>query len=40
VRPLDPPLGFGVHAMFLTTRPPAALATDFLKTLARVIESP
>lgn len=37
VRPLEPRLTFDVHAMFLLNRPPTALATDFLKTLARVI---
>jgi DNA-binding transcriptional LysR family regulator len=40
VRPLKPPLTFDIHAMFLLNRPPTALATDFLKTLARVIEAP
>lgn len=40
VRPLKPQLSFGVNAMFLTNRPPGALATDFLKMLARVIDSP
>jgi len=40
VRPLKPQLTFDVHAMFLLNRPPAALATDFLKTLASVIEAP
>ncbi|HZF42287.1 MAG TPA: LysR substrate-binding domain-containing protein, partial [Sphingomonadaceae bacterium] len=37
MRPLDPPLAFGVHAMFLLNRPPAALASEFLKTFAQVI---
>jgi len=40
VRPLKPRLTFPVHAMFLLNRPPTALATDFLKTLARVIGAP
>ncbi len=40
VRPLKPPLTFPVHGMFLLNRPPTALATDFLKTLARVIVAP
>jgi DNA-binding transcriptional LysR family regulator len=40
VRPLEPKLAFDIHAMYLTNRPPNALATDFLKTLARVIEAP
>ena len=40
VRPLKPSLTFDIHAMFLLNRPPTALATDFLKTLARVIEAP
>ena len=39
VRPLTPELTFDVHAMFLLNRPPTALATDFLKTLARVIDA-
>lgn len=40
MRPLQPPLSFDVHAMFLINRPPGALATSFLKTLARVIDAP
>ena len=40
MRPLKPQLTFDVHAMFLHNRPPTALATDFLKTLARVIDAP
>jgi DNA-binding transcriptional LysR family regulator len=40
VRPLDPPITFDVNAMFLTNRPPTALAIDFLKTLAQVINAP
>jgi hypothetical protein len=40
MRPLKPRVAFDVHAMFLTNRPPNALATDFLKTLGRVIEGP
>ncbi len=40
MRPLDPPLGFEVHAMFLLNRPPNALATSFLKTLTQVISTP
>jgi len=39
-RPLEPPLSFDVNAMFLLNRPPTALATDFLKTLGRVIGAP
>jgi DNA-binding transcriptional LysR family regulator len=35
MRPLEPPLTFDVHAMFLNDRPPNALATEFLKTLTR-----
>jgi DNA-binding transcriptional LysR family regulator len=38
-RPLVNPVRFEVHAMFLHNRPPTALATDFLKTFARVIET-
>ena len=37
VRPLKPRINFAIHAMFLTDRPPAALAVEFLKTLERVI---
>jgi DNA-binding transcriptional LysR family regulator len=39
-RPLQPQIGFDVNAMFLLNRPPAALATDFLKTLGQVIGVP
>lgn len=39
VRPLEPALTFDIHAMYLTNRPPSALAMDFLKTLARVLGS-
>jgi DNA-binding transcriptional LysR family regulator len=40
MRPLKPQITFDVHAMFLLNRPPTALATDFLKTLAQVIDTP
>lgn len=40
MRPLRPQLTFGIHAMFLINRPPGALATDFLKTLAQVLDGP
>jgi hypothetical protein len=40
MRPLKPQLTFDIHAMFLIDRAPGALAADFLKTLARVIEGP
>ncbi len=40
LRPLKPPLTFDINAMFLINRPPAALATQFLKTLAQVIDAP
>ena len=40
MRPLKPQITFDVHAMFLLNRPPTALATEFLKTLAQVIEGP
>ena len=39
-RPLEPQIPFDVHAMFLLNRPPTALATSFLKTLGRVINTP
>ncbi len=38
MRSLEPRLAFDVHAMFLHDRPPTALATEFLKVLAEVIE--
>jgi DNA-binding transcriptional LysR family regulator len=40
MRPLKPQITFDVHAMFLLNRPPTALAVDFLKTLAKVIDTP
>ena len=40
VRPLKPRIIFDIHAMFLTDRPPNALALEFLKTLERVIGTP
>ncbi|PSJ38011.1 LysR family transcriptional regulator [Allosphingosinicella deserti] len=40
MRPLRPRLAFDIHAMFLINRPPGALANDFLKTLARVLDAP
>ncbi|MHA6720298.1 LysR family transcriptional regulator [Sphingomonas sp. RS6] len=40
MRPLKPPVTFDVHAMFLLNRPPTALATEFLKGMARVIDEP
>ena len=40
MRPLKPPLAFGVHAMYLHNRPLTALATDFLKVLRSVIDVP
>lgn len=40
VRPLEPRLTFDIHAMYLTNRPPNALALDFLKTLTRVLGAP
>ncbi|HXG99873.1 MAG TPA: LysR family transcriptional regulator [Sphingomicrobium sp.] len=40
VRPLAPILSFDVHAMFLLNRPLTALATEFLKTVSRVVEAP
>ncbi len=39
-RPIKPPILFDVHAMFLLNRPPTALATNFLKTLGQVINTP
>jgi DNA-binding transcriptional LysR family regulator len=39
MRPLKPRLTFDVQAMFLTNRPPGALACDFLKTLGAVIDA-
>ncbi len=39
-RPIEPPIRFDVHAMYLLNRPPTALATDFLKTLGQMITTP
>ena len=39
MRPLANPLRFEVKAMYLHDRPPTALATDFLKALARRLEA-
>lgn len=40
IRPLKPRLTFDLHAMFLSNRPPNALATEFLKTLAPILDAP
>jgi DNA-binding transcriptional LysR family regulator len=40
VRPLKPRITFDIHAMFLISRPPGALAASFLKTLARILDAP
>ncbi|TFI60072.1 LysR family transcriptional regulator [Sphingomonas parva] len=40
MRPLKPRVAFDIHAMFLINRPPGALANDFLKTLAQVLDAP
>lgn len=40
MRPLKPRITFDIHAMFLINRPPGALALDFLKTLAGIIDAP
>ncbi|MFN3727396.1 MAG: LysR family transcriptional regulator [Allosphingosinicella sp.] len=40
MRPLKPQVTFGIHAIYLTNRPPGALATEFLKTLAQVLDAP
>ncbi len=40
MRPLKPRLTFDIHAMYLINRPPGALATSFLKTLARILDAP
>jgi DNA-binding transcriptional LysR family regulator len=39
MRPLKPQLTFDIHAMFLINRPPGALATEFLKTLGRILDA-
>lgn len=39
MRPLKSRLTFDINAMYLLERPPTALATDFLKTLARTIDA-
>ena len=40
MRPLKPRITFDIHAMFLIDRPPGALATEFLKTVAQVLDAP
>ena len=40
MRPLRPRITFDIHAMFLINQPPGALATDFLKTLERILDAP
>jgi hypothetical protein len=39
MRPLKPRLTFDVQAKYLVNRPPNALAAEFLKTLAGVIDA-
>lgn len=39
MRPLKSRITFDIHAMYLADRPPTALATGFLKTLAKTIEA-
>ena len=39
MRPLKSRLTFDINAMYLLERPPTALATDFLKALARTIDA-
>jgi len=39
IRPLKPRITFDIHAMFLLNRPPTALATQSLKTLAQVVDA-
>lgn len=40
MRSLKPRLTFDIHAMFLLSRPPGALASDFLKVLRRILDTP
>ena len=40
MRPLKPRITFDIHAMFLISRPPGALAASFLKTLAGILDAP
>jgi DNA-binding transcriptional LysR family regulator len=40
MRPLRPRITFDIHAMFLINRPLGALASEFLKTLKRVLDAP
>jgi DNA-binding transcriptional LysR family regulator len=40
MRPLKPRITFDIHAMFLINRPLGALATEFLKTLKSVLDTP
>ena len=40
MRPLRPRITFDIHAMYLINRPLGALATEFLKTLKRILDAP
>jgi DNA-binding transcriptional LysR family regulator len=40
MRSLKPRITFDIHAMYLLNRPLGALATEFLKTLKRVLDTP
>lgn len=39
MRPLKPRITFDIHAMSLMSRPPGALASDFLKVMERVLDA-
>jgi DNA-binding transcriptional LysR family regulator len=37
-RPLDPPISFGIHAIYLVDRPPSKPADEFIACLSRVLK--
>jgi len=39
MRPLKPRITFDIHAMSLMSRPPGALASDFLKVMERILDA-
>jgi len=39
MRPLKPRITFDIHAMSLMSRPPGALASDFLKVMERILDT-
>jgi DNA-binding transcriptional LysR family regulator len=37
-RPLDPPISFGVHCIFLVDRPPSILGNEFISIFSKILE--